>query len=195
MGQKADTSPYLVGKLLLATPSMGDPRFRKSVIFICAHDENGAMGLVINHRLPGLEFQSILEQMKITSDIKVDLEALSLPVMSGGPVETGRGFLLHGNDFKHHETIKVDDDYGVTGTIDALKAVVKGEGPEKLLFILGYAGWEAGQLDEELQQNSWLVCDPDPSVIFHETNDEKWAMAFNTLGFDPSMLSGDVGRA
>lgn len=188
-------SEYLVGKLLLATPTMGDPRFKKSVIFICAHDEHGAMGLVINNRLPGLEFHGILDQMKLTSDITVDLEALSIPVMSGGPVEKGRGFLLHGNDFEQDQTIKVDDHYGVTGTIDALKAIAQGEGPKKVLFALGYAGWDAGQLDEELQQNSWLVCDPDPSVIFHDTYDRKWDMAFAKLGFDPAMLSGDIGRA
>ncbi len=196
MPEKDDQNPSsLVGKLLLAMPTMCDRRFHRSVIFICAHDEHGAMGLVINHKLPGLEFEHLLEQMNMTSNINIDLNALSIPVMSGGPVDAGRGFLLHSNDFIQDETIKVDERFCVTGTLDALKAVAEGHGPEDMLFILGYAGWSAGQLDEELQQNSWLVCDPDPSVIFHESNDEKWDMAIAKLGFDPNMLSGEAGHA
>lgn len=186
---------YLVGKLLIAMPNMGDPRFHKAVIFMCAHDKNGAMGLVINHTLPGLEFENLLEQLGITSDIEIKLDALSLPVMSGGPVEAARGFLLHSNDFEQNDTVKIDDAYYVTGTIDALKAVAEGDGPDQALFILGYAGWSSGQLDQEIQQNAWLVVDPDPDIIFKTVPDEKWTMAAKKLGIDPAMLSGDAGRA
>ena len=186
---------YLNGKLLLAMPSIGDPRFNKAVIFLCAHDERGAMGLVINNRLPGLEFTAMLEQIGIISDIKVDLEKLSLPIMGGGPVEGARGFMLHSNEFSDSDTIKVDDHYGVTGTVDALKKVVEGQGPDDMLFILGYAGWEAGQLDAEIQDNAWLVVDADHDLVFNTQPEEKWQLAVQKLGFDPAMLSAQSGRA
>lgn len=194
MSREKDT-PYLDGKLLLAMPTMGDPRFARAVIFLCAHDENGAMGLVVNHRLPGLDFTELLEQLGITANIKLDLEALNLPVMSGGPVESARGFLLHSSDFSRIDTVQVDSQISVTGTLDALEEMAKGHRPENALFILGYAGWGAGQLDQELQQNAWLVVDPDPAIIFHDKADEKWDMAIAKLGFDPAMLSGQAGRA
>lgn len=186
---------YLTGKLLLSMPSMGDPRFDRSVIFICAHDDNGAMGLVINNKLAGVEFDDLLKQLNINSDIKIDLKSVNIPVMNGGPVDNARGFLLHSADYKQVDTITIDDFYGVTGTVDALREVAQGEGPDQLLFVLGYAGWSAGQLDQEMQQNSWLVVDPDPSLVFHPVNDEKWAMAMQKLGIDPAMLSGAAGQA
>lgn len=190
-----DNSPYLVGKLLLSMPSMGDQRFHRSVIYMCAHDENGAMGLVINHQMPDVTFENLLEQLDITSDIKVDLKALKLPVLRGGPVEAGRGFLLHSKDFSQEETVDIDDDFAITGTLDAIKAIAGGEGPERLLFILGYAGWSAGQLDAEIQQNSWLVAEPDPALIFGDVKTDKWTQAVSSLGFDPAMLSGAAGQA
>ena len=186
---------YLTGKLLLAMPSIGDPRFHRSVIFMAAHDENGAMGLVINNDLPDMDFTQLLTQLNITSDIELDLEKLDMPVMGGGPVEISRGFLLHSSEFKQDDTISIDDDLSITGTTEALKEVANGKGPERALFILGYAGWTPGQLEQELQQNAWLVLDPDPTLIFHDKNDEKWDMAIAKLGVDPAMLSGDIGRA
>jgi putative transcriptional regulator len=186
---------YLTGKLLLAMPNMEDSRFHRAVIFICSHDEKGAMGLVINHTLPELSFYDLVDQLKIQSDIKIDLHKIKFPVMNGGPVESARGFLLHSADFKRMETTTVNDHYGITGTVEALKDVVRGQGPEKLLFILGYAGWTAGQLDMELQQNAWLVVDPDPSIIFHGIPEEKWTMGIVKLGINPAMLSGAAGRA
>ncbi len=188
-------SHYLKGKLLLAMPSMGDPRFERAVIFMCAHDSKGAMGLVINRTMPNVEFSDLIKQLKIESDIKINFEKLDLPVLCGGPVESARGFLLHSNDFMRHDTMNVDSSFGVTGTVDALKDVACGEGPEDLLFILGYAGWTAGQLDAEIQQNAWLVIDADPSLIFSGSADEKWSRAVKTLGIDPSMLSSSAGRA
>ena len=186
---------YLTGKLLLAMPSIGDPRFHRSVIFITAHDEHGAMGMIVNFPLPELEFAQLLDQLGITSDIQINLDELNLPVLSGGPVEGSRGFLLHSTDFEQEDTVHIGDHYGVTGTTDALVELVRGNGPDNALFILGYAGWTPGQLESELQQNSWLVSDPDPSLIFHGKPEEKWDMALDKLGFDPGLLSGDIGQA
>ncbi len=186
---------HLTGKLLLAMPSMGDPRFHRAVIFICAHDEEGAMGLVVNHSMPGIEFNDLMGQLKLESDIRVDFEKLNLDVMYGGPVETARGFLLHSSDFARDDTMVVNKSYGVTGTVDALKDIATGQKPENLMFILGYAGWEAGQLDEEIQNNAWLVVDPDPELVFGGNPEGKWTQAINKLGIDPAMLSGVAGRA
>lgn len=183
---------YLTGKLLMAMPSIGDPRFHRAVIFICAHDENGAMGLAINQDAPGLEFSKILEQLEL--DPPSD-SAPQVPIISGGPVEPARGFLLHSSDFEQDDTIKISKGLGVTGTTDALKDVAEGKGPQEFLFILGYAGWSAGQLEEELRNNAWLVTDADAKIIFHPKLEEKWDMAMEKLGFDPVMLTGETGRA
>ena len=193
MGQHTDNRHYLTGRLLLAMPAMGDPRFHKAVIYLCAHDENGAMGLVINHTLPGVDLGQLLAQLNIKPDEIIN--QVKQPVMSGGPVETARGFVLHSNDFEQSDTIKIDDDFSVTGTIDALRAIAGGHGPQKMLFILGYAGWGQGQLDEEIQQNAWLVADPDPALIFDADAEGKWTRAVQKLGIDPGMLSGEAGRA
>ncbi|MCB1783501.1 MAG: YqgE/AlgH family protein [Alphaproteobacteria bacterium] len=195
MGTTTKKDGYLTGKLLLATPAMGDPRFHRAVILMCAHDENGAMGLMVNHSLPGVAFHDLVKQLKIESDIMIDFSALHLPVMNGGPVEAARGFLLHSIDFHREETVTVDDAYGITGTLEALKDIAAGRGPDHLLFILGYAGWSAGQLDQEIQDNAWLVVDPNPEIIFHANPDEKWPMAVRSLGIDPGMLSSLAGRA
>lgn len=192
---KDTDSAYLTGKLLLATPSINDPRFHRSVILITAHDPQGAMGMIVNYPLPDLEFKGLLDQLGLVSDIKINPDELDLPVLSGGPVEGQRGFVLHSTDFKQDDTVEIDEQFSVTGTTDALKEIVRGNGPDHALFILGYAGWQAGQLEAELQENSWLVADPDPALIFHGKPEEKWTMAIGKLGFDPGMLSGETGRA
>jgi putative transcriptional regulator len=189
----------LAGKLLIAMPNMGDARFHKAVIFVCAHDENGAMGLVINQTLPGLGLSELLEKaelfekMDITKDILSSLK--DTPVMSGGPVETERGFILHQSDFHQNDTIVINDEFSVTGTIDALKALALGEGPQDMLFMLGYAGWSAEQLEAEIQQNAWLMCDADKEIVFEGSASQKWEQAIETLGFDPGMLSAQAGNA
>ena len=185
----------LAGKLLLAMPALGDPRFYRAVIFMCAHDEKGAMGLVVNHIMPDLEFRSLIEQLKISSYIESDLGAFEMPVMCGGPVEGARGFILHSHDFRQKDTVCVGDFYGITGTIEALREIAAGKGPDHLLFLLGYAGWGPGQLDREIQENSWLVADPDPAIIFHADPEDKWTLAVQKLGVDPAMLSVSSGRA
>ncbi len=191
----ANRENYMTGKMLIAMPSMGDPRFDRAVIFVCSHDEDGAMGLVINHALPGIEFNDLVKQLKIESNIMIDFEKMELPVMYGGPVESARGFLLHSGDFIRAETIKINNFYGVTGTLDALKDVAQGKGPKNLMFVLGYAGWDAGQLEAEIIQNVWLVCDSDEDLVFTQENHNKWTQAVGKLGIDPAMLSGEAGRA
>ena len=176
-------------------PTMGDPRFHRAVIFLCAHDEGGAMGLVINHALPSIDLNDLVKQIKVESDIKVNFENMSLPVMYGGPVESARGFLLHSGDFIRADTMQINRFYGVTGTLDALKDIALGKGPENLMFILGYAGWDAGQLESEIIQNAWLVSEPDEKLVFAANHQSKWTEAVGKLGIDLAMLSGEVGRA
>lgn len=194
MGQSSSNQAgtYLTGRILLAMPAMGDPRFHRAVIYMCAHDENGAMGLVINHTLPGVDLGKLLKQLDIPA---AQDTAPATPVMSGGPVETARGFVLHSSEFNQNDTIRIDDMFSVTGTLDALKAIAGGQGPDKMLFVLGYAGWSPGQLDREIQDNAWLVADADPGLIFDSAPESKWEQGIKKLGFDPGMLSGEAGRA
>lgn len=185
----------LTGKLLLAMPNMGDPRFHRAVILICAHDVNGAMGLVVNHILPGIDLRHLLEQLHI---LPLDSEMLRepyTPVLSGGPMEHGRGFILHSPDFQQKDTIAINDDIAVTGTVDALRAVAVGAGPQDMLFVLGYSGWESGQLDREMQENAWLVSEASADLLFRVEPDDKWQDAIRRMGVDPAMLSGAAGRA
>jgi putative transcriptional regulator len=187
----------LTGRLLLAMPGMADPRFQKAVIFICAHDKNGAMGLVINHVLPGIDMRELLKQLNIKppGENTPAVPSKDADVMNGGPVETARGFLLHSSEFTQDDTIHLDGRFSVTGTVDALKAIADGNGPRDMLFILGYSGWGAGQLDRELHENTWLVADPDPGLVFETAHDLKWDRAVRAIGVDPAMLSTDLGHA
>ncbi len=179
----------------MAMPGMGDSRFKKAVIYLCCHDEQGAMGLVLNHVFPGLEFGSLLKQLNIASDISIPNTINSMPVINGGPVETSRGFLLHTKDFNHDDTVHINQDFCLTGTTDALKIVAGGEGPQNMIFTLGYAGWSSGQLDDEMQANAWLSCPATPDIIFNSTPDTMWGKAVDSLGFDPSLLSNQYGQA
>jgi len=185
----------LAGRLLVAMPSLGDSRFDRAVILVCHHDENGAMGLVINHSLPGLDLSQLFGQFKIEPSEDGKKVAGAVPVLSGGPVESGRGFILHSTEYKQSDTIQIAGRFGVTGTVDALRAIADGGGPEKMLFILGYAGWGEGQLDKELQDNAWLITEADPELIFKPDPTIKWESAIRTLGIDPAMLSADAGHA
>lgn len=194
----ADAPTGLAGKLLIAMPGMGDPRFHRAVIFMVSHDSDGAMGLVVNIPLPGVSFPELLEKIKATEPFKDDLRGLELSVLSGGPVETMRGYLLHSGEFSMKDTIPVTGrggPYGVSGTIEALRAMAKGRGPRHRIFMLGHAGWSAGQLDEEIRANVWLTAEADPNILFHAAPEEKWALAIQTLGADPAMLSAAAGSA
>jgi putative transcriptional regulator len=186
---------YLTGKLLLSMPSMGDPRFKKSVIYICVHDENGAMGIVVNDVIDGLDFSEVLEQLGITGESESTKKLLGLPILNGGPVETARGIMLHSRDFKRDDTVEIENGLSITGTIDALKEISEGHMPENMVFALGYAGWGAGQLEDEIQQNAWLVLDSGDDIVFSATAGEMWGEAIARLGIDPALLSSDGGRA
>ncbi len=183
----------LKGELLIAMPAMGDPRFHHAVILICSHDKNGAMGLVINNVLSGLSFDHMIEHFKIRPK---DVEALKkIEILGGGPVETARGFVLHKSDFRMKDTIAISDDFSITGTVDILKEIIKDEGPDPFLFILGYAGWTPGQLEAEISENAWLTVSPDDALIFGFKAEQKWQMALAKLGIEPGFLSADVGNA
>ncbi|MGH1398122.1 MAG: YqgE/AlgH family protein [Alphaproteobacteria bacterium] len=188
-------SPYLAGKLLLAMPSLGDPRFHHAVIFMCQHDENGAVGLVINHAVPNMNFGNLIDQLEFDKDMVIDPNALKIPLMHGGPVDGGRGFILHDASYAIKDTILVDDHFAVTSTLPILKQIAQGKGPERLIFVLGYAGWEAGQLDAELKQNAWLTADATADILFETKVDHQWNKALAQLGINPAMLSGTAGSA
>lgn len=188
----AEELPFLDGKFLVAMPGMGDPRFDRSVIYMCAHSTDGAMGLMINRAAQELDFKGLMKQLGIDGGGVENDPA----VLFGGPVEHGRGFVLHSNDYEAEDgTMVVDDDFSMTATMDILRDMVAGQGPDKTLLCLGYAGWGPGQLENEIRANGWLICDADPAVVFDTAIDKKWTAATKSLGFDPALLSADGGRA
>ena len=182
----------LNGKLLIAMPDMADPRFSHSVIFLCAYSEEGAMGLVINKPTDELRLADLLEQLDIT---QAD-DARDLPVHFGGPVEHGRGFVLH--DYGYHSsisTLDVSDDFAMTATLDILEDLAQGRGPGHAIIALGYAGWGPGQLESEIAQNGWLICEADTKLVFDTPDALKWEAALKKLGISALTLSADSGRA
>ncbi len=188
---QTSNSPYLVGHLLVAMPGMPDPRFAKAVIYVCAHNEEGAMGLVINRAMEDISLSELLEQLGI-STVPTD-DAIS--VQFGGPVEQGRGFVLHSPDYVHDSTLVVDGQVALTGTVDILQAIAQGGGPQKSILALGYAGWGPGQLDSEILENGWLSVEADPELVFAGDLDAKWQSALTKLGIDLSLLSEEAGHA
>lgn len=196
MSENDNSSPAsLKGHLLLAMPQMGDPRFHRAVIFLCVHDNNGAMGITINQPLPATDFPSLLGQLGLTLDAPLDDRIKNMPVLSGGPVEGVRGFLLHSPDFRQKDTILIDDHFSISGTLDSLRAVMTQDAPEHMLFSLGYAGWGAGQLEKELQENAWIVVPASHELVFKTPIDSMWEKSYATLGINPAMLSGVSGNA
>ncbi|MAQ84426.1 YqgE/AlgH family protein [Psychromarinibacter halotolerans] len=182
----------LGGKLLIAMPGMGDPRFEKSVVFMCAHSDDGSMGLIVNKPAPGVAMDDLLEQL----DIPRGAASEGVGVYFGGPVEHGRGFVLHSGDYAtESSTLHVDDRFGMTATLDILQDMASGGGPQKRILALGYSGWGPGQLEDEIQQNGWLTCDATPEIVFAADNDGKWAAALASLGIDPLSLSAEAGHA
>ena len=191
MSDISQDGSYVTGQLLIAMPGMRDERFAKSVIYMCAHTEEGAMGLVLNQRLDSLTFAELISQLEL------DEKHLSrdVPVHFGGPVESGRGFVLHTSDYQQDATLEVVNGVALTATVDILKAIAQGKGPQKSLLALGYAGWGPGQLDMEIRANGWLQVPSDSEIIFDIEPDTKWERAIQKLGIDPRMLSDDVGHA
>ena len=195
----SDDEVYLDGQLLIAMPSTGDPRFSRAVIYVCAHSSEGAMGIIINQRAPNISFAELLEQLKIvpTEDRISPPSAMNaMDVHLGGPVETGRGFVLHSADyFKADSTLPINDSVCLTATIDILRDIAKGSGPTQALLALGYAGWAPGQLEDEIQSNGWLNCPANPELVFDPAVDRKYNRALDSLGVDPSHLVSDSGHA
>jgi len=181
---------YLTGQLLIAMPGMRDPRFSRSVVYLCAHNAEGAMGLVVNKLIDSLSFDDLLKQLGIERRIE---EAIDIHF--GGPVESGRGFVLHSADYLQDSSLQVDDGIALTATLDVLRDIARGQGPRRRLFALGYAGWGPGQLDAELQANGWLTAQADAGLVFEGSAGAKWDSAIAGLGIDPHRLVGDAGHA
>jgi putative transcriptional regulator len=182
---------YLTGQMLVAMPQMLDERFVKTVIYMCAHTEDGAMGLVVNKILEDIDFPDLLDQL----DLNPAAGGTDIRVHFGGPVESGRGFVLHSSDYQQDATMVIDEQIALTATTDILRDIAEGDGPQSSLLALGYAGWGPGQLDSEIQANGWLSVDADPGLIFGNEPDKIWQGALAKIGIDASMLSGDAGHA
>ena len=189
-----DSPRFLSGKLLLAMPGMADPRFERAVIAMCVHDEGGAVGIGIGHKRAGLRFRELLKQLDIDPGAAPDCA-----VHHGGPVEPGRGFVLHSSDWGGQDTLQVNGPGGpvfsMTGTIDVLKAIAEGHGPERWIASLGYAGWETGQLESEMTRHGWFAAESSESILFDTPTDERWAATFKASGVDPRLLSTETGAA
>jgi putative transcriptional regulator len=189
----------LQGQLLIAMPDMTDARFHRSIVQLCAHSAEGAMGLIVNKRIDDLDLESLIDQIDLTDSLRdgdVSAESLRRPVHNGGPVEANRGFVLHSPDyFSKETTLKVTDSICLTATTDILAAVATGEGPHHALVALGYAGWSPGQLEGELAANAWLNCPTDPDIVFAIDDEAKYEKALSKLGIDPSHLVSAAGRA
>jgi putative transcriptional regulator len=181
----------LTGSLLVAMPSMTDERFERTVIFVCAHSEDGAMGLVVNKLMDDLTLPALLRQLKIEPGAAQDDE----PIHYGGPVESSRGFVLHTADYVQESTMVITDNVALTATIEVLRAIARGEGPARKVMALGYAGWSAGQLDSEIQANGWLSVPADEELLFGADHAHKWERALAKLGVTPALLSGEAGHA
>lgn len=182
----------LSGKLLIAMPGMGDPRFDRSVVFLCAHSPDGAMGLIVNKPALDLTFRHLLDQL----GIPMVPGARDIRVHFGGPVEHGRGFVLHSDDYESTGgTLRVQGGFGMTATVDILQDIAQGAGPGASLLALGYAGWGPGQLEAEILRNGWLTCDADGEIVFSREDATKWERALRQLGVDPLTLSAAAGRA
>lgn len=194
---QADESGSLEGHFLIAMPGIEDERFQRSVIYVCAHSPSGAMGFVINKAQP-IDFASLLTQLEIVEspdDIRLPDKGKEVAVCLGGPVERGRGFVLHSDDYDSESTVPVDERISLTPTLDILKAISRGIGPQSAMMVLGYSGWGAGQLETEIAANGWLTCPADFDVIFKGELDGKYGRALAILGVDPAFLASEAGHA
>lgn len=199
LSYRAGEDGFLEGKMLIAMPTIGDDRFARTVVYMCVHNAEGAMGIVVNKPAPHITFPDLLDQLSIPVPSESPLHLpgrIDCPVLVGGPVEVGRGFVLHTQDyFSEDSTLPVDEDVGLTASVDILRAIAGGRGPSRALLALGYAGWAPGQLEAEIQANGWLHCDPDPDLLFGSNLDAKYHTALAKLGVNLSLLSGEAGHA
>jgi len=198
-GKKEPARSFLDGQMLIAMPAMSDERFARSVIYVCAHSSEGAMGIVVNHPAQNIKFPDLLVQLEVipaAERIQLPTSAEAVKVLKGGPVETGRGFVLHSADFFiENSTLPIDEGICLTATLDILKAIARGTGPHDAVLALGYAGWAPGQLEQEIQQNGWLHCSADQELIFGKDIEHKYERALRKLGIDLAMLSNEAGHA
>jgi putative transcriptional regulator len=202
MSIRAGTPPeptYLDGQLLVAMPGMEDERFQRTIIYLCAHSADGAMGIVLNQPASKVAFPDLLVQLDVIDADAVDTLpplARAMKVRHGGPVETGRGFVLHSSDyFLQNATLPIDDDVSLTTTLEVLKAIAEDRGPQRALLALGYAGWSPGQLENEIQYNGWLHCPADPEILFGDDFEGMYLRVMRKLGIDPGHLSAQAGHA
>jgi putative transcriptional regulator len=186
-----ESVPWLTGKLLVAMPSMPDPRFARTVVFICSHGPEGAMGLIVNRLFGEINFRGLLAQLHIAPNV----DTRDMPVHFGGPVDTVRGFVLHSASYRRQGTMPINEAVSLTATVEILEALARGDGPSHALLALGYAGWSPGQLEGELQANGWLVAPATDELLFMPNIDAKWDHALASIGVSPVMLSGDIGHA
>jgi putative transcriptional regulator len=192
-------SNYLDGQLLIAMPGMSDPRFDRSVIYMCVHSDGGAMGIIVNKAAPMMNFGDLVSRLDILADVgsgEVPEEVMAMAVQFGGPVEPGRGFVLHTSDyFSADASLPVSERIALTATIDILRAMARGQGPQRALLALGYSGWAPGQLEDEIQRNGWLHCAADEELLFGTAQEEKYNLALRKIGIDPAMLSSEAGHS
>src|SRR5262245_44184641 len=197
--QQGQGRGYLDGQMLIAMPAMSDERFSRAVIYVCAHSTEGAMGIIVNHPAANIKFPDLLVQLEVipaSERIQLPTRAEEVKVLKGGPVETGRGFVLHSADFFiENSTLPIDEGICLTATLDILKAIARGNGPASAILALGYAGWAPGQLEQEIQQNGWLHCAADPELIFGKDTGAKYEKALRKIGIDLGMLSSEAGHA
>ena len=198
-GAKSSALGYLDGQMLIAMPAMGDERFARAVIYVCAHSTEGAMGIVVNQPAGNISFPDLLVQLEVipaAERIQLPNKAGAVKVLKGGPVETGRGFVLHSADFFiENSTLPIDEGICLTATLDILKAIATGGGPVSAILALGYAGWAPGQLENEIQQNGWLHCAADKELVFGTDIEGKYDKALRKIGIDLGMLSSEAGHA
>lgn len=190
--------PSLCGKFLIAMPGMGDTRFDRSVIYICAHTHEGAMGFIINQIMEAPSVSEFLHQLEIITEA----EQANLPktianqeIYVGGPVEPGRGFVIHTPEFQSDSTLSISDNVRLTATLEVLRAIATGKGPQKVIMALGYSGWSAGQLEDEISSNGWLTVDADEAILFNKDHKRKYTDSLALLGIDETLLSSDAGHA
>lgn len=188
---------FLDGQFLIAMPGMADSNFHRTVIYVCAHSPAGAMGFIINRSQP-VSFADVLQHLKLIDQqdaIMLPARARDFPIQCGGPVESGRGFVLHSDDYLSDSSIPVSDDISLTATLDIVRAISAGRGPRRATMMLGYAGWGAGQLESEIAANGWLNCPASEDLIFDRSLDSKYERALALMGVSPAMLSMDAGHA
>lgn len=190
-GAALEPEGYMTGKLLVAMPYIYDARFNHAVIYICGHDEQGAIGITTNKVFPSLTFSELLDQLNISSNT----QAHETTLFYGGASELTRGFVLHSPDFQVESSVAINENFAITSTLEILRAIAVGRGPMNSIVSLGYNGWGPGQLEQEIQENVWMVVESDPNLVFNAPIDDKWRLSMKRIGVDPATLSIESGRA